>query len=105
MYYVTLCRKTGKVFSQTHRSATAFSTRFDQLYLEDKRFWAVFATFALLALFVGTLALFGLASFLALQRTKEVGVGASIGQIIGIFYRSFPELILVAFGVPVIFSA
>jgi putative ABC transport system permease protein len=69
----------------------------------------VFGSFSLLALVVATLGLFGLSSFMAVQRTKEVGVrkvlGASVSHIISIFYKDFLVLVLVAFviGAPVIY--
>jgi len=71
--------------------------RFERLYEEDRRFGSIFSSFATLAILVAMLGLFGLSSFMAVQRTKEVGVrkvlGASIVEIIGIFYREFALLI------------
>ena len=83
--------------------------RFDQLYANDKRFGAVFGAFSGFALLVATLGLFGLSSFMASQRTKEVGVrkvlGASIAHIVSIFYKEFLILIGVAalIGMPAVF--
>lgn len=88
---------------------TFLDKRFEGLYQEDKRFGAVFGAFSVLALIVATLGLFGLSSFMAIQRTKEVGVrkvlGASVAHIIGIFYADFLALVLIAFAVgsPVIY--
>lgn len=71
--------------------------RYAQLYDEDKRFGSVFGVFSVFAILVASLGLFGLASFLAMQRTKEVGVrkvlGASVSQIVSIFYKDFVKLI------------
>ncbi len=83
--------------------------RFERLYKEDKRFGNVFGSFSLLAILVAILGLFGLSSFMATQRTKEVGVrrvlGASIGQIISLFYKDFLILIgiSVAIGAPAVY--
>ena len=83
--------------------------RFDQLYANDKRFGAVFGAFSGFALLVATLGLFGLSSFMASQRTKEVGVrkvlGASIAHIVSIFYKEFLILIGIAalIGMPAVF--
>ncbi|MFY0599119.1 MAG: ABC transporter permease [Cyclobacteriaceae bacterium] len=83
--------------------------RYDQLYLADKRFGNVFVAFSIFAILVASLGLFGLASFIAMQRTKEVGVrkvlGASVAQIIGIFYKDFLILIIVSvvLGVPLVY--
>lgn len=83
--------------------------RFDRLYKEDKRFGAVFGAFSVLALIVAIMGLFGLSSFIASQRTKEVGVrkvlGASIPHIISLFYKEFMILIGISalIGGPVVY--
>ncbi|MEQ9376879.1 MAG: FtsX-like permease family protein [Imperialibacter sp.] len=98
-----------KFFPNDPLRYTFLDERFEGLYQEDKRFGAVFGAFAVLALVVATLGLFGLSSFMAIQRTKEVGVrkvlGASVPNIIGIFYKDFLSLIAVAFlvGAPLIY--
>ena len=66
----------------------------------------MFLYFSLLAIFVAFMGLFGLSSYMALQRTKEVGIrkvlGASVGSIILLFFRDFLVLIVIAVlvGVP-----
>ncbi|MEM6841249.1 MAG: ABC transporter permease [Bacteroidota bacterium] len=74
--------------------------RFAALYEQDQRFGDIFATFSGLAIFIAMLGLFGLSSFMAAQRTAEVGVrkvlGATIPSIIGIFYRDFLLLLGIA---------
>ncbi|PHN06405.1 ABC transporter permease [Flavilitoribacter nigricans] len=83
--------------------------RFEQLYIEEKRFGQLFANFSILAIIVATLGLFGLAAFLSNQRTKEVGVrkvlGASVSSIIVLFFKDYLWLILLAvvIGMPLIF--
>lgn len=83
--------------------------RFEKLYKEDQKFGFIFANFAILAVVVAILGLFGLASFLSLQRTKEVGVrkvlGASTTNIILLFFKDFVWLILIAalIGIPLIY--
>ena len=56
--------------------------------------------FAFLAIFISCLGLFGLATFTAAQRTKEIGVrkvlGASVPQIIAMLSGSFIKLIVIA---------
>jgi putative ABC transport system permease protein len=60
----------------------------------------VFGLFAALAIFIACLGLFGLASFMLVQRTKEIGVrkvlGASIGSLILLLSRDFLRLVLLA---------
>jgi len=74
---------------------------FDEQYQADKRFGQVFGLFTTLAILVGCLGLFGLASFITLQRTKEIGIrkvlGASIASILALLYREFALLLVVAF--------
>lgn len=83
--------------------------RFDKLYKEDKKFGFLFGNFAILAVIVAILGLFGLASYLSLQRTKEIGVrkvlGATTTNIILLFFKDFIWLILIAvlIGIPLIY--
>lgn len=49
--------------------------QFDQLYQADLRQQTILGIFAGLAIFIACLGLFGLASFVARQRTKEIGSG------------------------------
>jgi putative ABC transport system permease protein len=65
--------------------------KFDEQYRKDRRFAALFSVFAVLAILIACLGLFGLASFSAQQRTKEIGIrkvlGASISGIIAALSR------------------
>ena len=85
--------------------------RFDRLYENDRKFGSVFGAFSGFALLVAILGLFGLSSFMASQRTKEVGVrkvlGASIAHIVTLFYKEFLTLICLAalIGSPIVFFA
>ncbi|SNT12666.1 putative ABC transport system permease protein [Ekhidna lutea] len=106
-------KKIDEIWSEMFPTATLeysfIDDRFDRLYKEDRRFGAVFSVFSGFALLVAILGLFGLISFIASQRTKEVGVrkvlGASEPHIVGLFYREFIILIGVAalIGVPIVF--
>jgi len=74
---------------------------FDEQYKADKRFGQVFALFTSLAILVACLGLFGLASFITVQRTKEIGIrkvlGASVTSIVNLLYREFVVLLAIAF--------
>ena len=78
---------------------------FDEQYKADQRFGQVFTLFTSLAILVACLGLFGLASFITLQRTKEIGIrkvlGASVGNILALLYREFAILLVVAFFIAV----
>ncbi|WP_218919518.1 ABC transporter permease [Spirosoma rigui] len=67
--------------------------QFDQLYRTDLRQQTILSVFAGLAIFIACLGLFGLATFSAQQRTKEIGVrkvlGASVGSIVELLSRDF----------------
>ncbi|MDP5168607.1 MAG: ABC transporter permease [Bacteroidia bacterium] len=74
--------------------------RFASMYESEGRVGQIFATFAGLAILIACLGLFALATFLAEQRTKEIGVrkvlGASITQIFGLLSQDFVKLVLIA---------
>jgi putative ABC transport system permease protein len=57
--------------------------------------------FAILAVVISCLGLFGLSAFAAEQRTKEVGVrkvlGASVTSIVSLFSKDFSKLVIIAF--------
>jgi ABC-type antimicrobial peptide transport system permease subunit len=61
----------------------------------------LFEVFAGIAIFIGCLGLYGLASFLANQKTKEVAIrktlGASVTQIVTLFSKEFVVLVFLAF--------
>jgi len=54
--------------------------RFDQLYRTESRQQSVLSIFSVIAIFVACLGLFGLASYTALKRTKEIGVRKVLGS-------------------------
>ncbi len=73
---------------------------FSQQYSRELMVGQLASLFAFLAIFISCLGLFGLATFTAEQRTKEIGVrkvlGASISSIVGLLSRDFTKLVLIA---------
>lgn len=73
---------------------------FGRQYISDERLSKIFGAFTLFAIFIACLGLFGMASFMAEQRTKEIGIrkvlGASIPGVVTLMSRDFIKLILVA---------
>jgi putative ABC transport system permease protein len=74
-------------------------TFFNRQYKNERKFGSVFGFFAGLAIFVACLGLFGLASFTAAQRTKEIGIrkvmGSSVPNIFLLLSRDFLTLVLI----------
>jgi ABC-type antimicrobial peptide transport system permease subunit len=70
---------------------------FEQLYRTDQRTGSIFKYFAVLAVFISCLGLFGLVSYSAAQRTKEIGIrkvmGASVSHIISLISQEFLLLV------------
>jgi putative ABC transport system permease protein len=79
---------------------TFLNEEFSSMYQKEQRLGQVFSIFAGLAILIGCLGLFGLATFLTEQRTKEIGIrkvlGASNQKIIMLLSQDFGKLILIA---------
>jgi putative ABC transport system permease protein len=73
---------------------------FERQYRSEERLRRLFGYFSALAIFIACLGLFGLASFAAEQRTKEIGIrkvlGSSVSGIVGLLSRDFTYLVLIA---------
>ncbi|MDN5213907.1 ABC transporter permease [Fulvivirgaceae bacterium BMA12] len=73
---------------------------YNQQYQADLQFGRVFGTFSSLAIFIACLGLFGLTSFMAVQKTKEIGIrkvmGATVSNILSLLLKDFTRLVLVA---------
>ena len=72
--------------------------RFNQQYQADQRFHLLFNLFSGLVIFIACMGLFGLSSYSAVQKTKEIGVrkllGASVQSIVALLSQDFVKLIL-----------
>jgi putative ABC transport system permease protein len=73
---------------------------FDKLYKLERQTNSILKCFAALAITIACLGLFGLASFVVEQRTKEIGIrkvlGASVNQILVLLTSRFMRLIVIA---------
>jgi putative ABC transport system permease protein len=80
---------------------------FNQLYKGDQQTSSLILAFALIAVFVSSLGLFGLAAFTAEQRVKEIGIrktlGATVSGIATLLSKDFVKLVFIAIiiGVPI----
>ncbi len=86
----------GQPFSYTFLDAD-----FNKIYNAEQRTGKLFITFAIFAIFIACLGLFGLVTYAAEQRVKEIGVrkvlGASVGEIVAMISKDFVKLVLIAF--------
>jgi putative ABC transport system permease protein len=73
---------------------------FNKQYASDQRTGRIFISFSLFAIFIACLGLFGLVTYAAEVRTKEIGIrkvlGASVSQIVGLLSADFLKLVFLA---------
>jgi putative ABC transport system permease protein len=81
-------------------SYTFMDNDFNNIYKEDQRTGKLFITFAVFAIFIACLGLFGLVTYAAEQRTKEIGIrkvlGANVGGIVTMLSKDFAKLVAIA---------
>ena len=74
---------------------------FDEMYRSEQRVGKIALVFSVLAIFIACLGLFGLATFIAEQRTKEIGIrkvlGASVQGIVQMLSKDFMKLVAISF--------
>jgi putative ABC transport system permease protein len=94
-----------KYLGQTDMSGQPFTYTFmdddfDRQYRAEERTGQVFSIFAVLAIIIAAMGLFGLITYAAEQRAKEIGIrkvmGASVGGIVALLSKDFLKLVLVA---------
>jgi putative ABC transport system permease protein len=77
-----------------------FDESFEALYQRELKFEKLFFFFSAFAIFIACLGLFGLASFMTEQRTKEIGIrkvlGASVGSVVMLLTREFTKWVILA---------
>jgi putative ABC transport system permease protein len=73
---------------------------FNAAYQSEQRIGKIFIAFAILAIVIACLGLFGLVTYAAEQRTKEIGIrkvlGATVSNIIAMLSKDFLKLVLIA---------
>ena len=79
---------------------TFLDEKFGALLKQQENFGTMFFFLTILAIIISAMGLFGLASYTAEQRTKEIGVrkvlGASVGQIMNMLTKDFIKLVLIS---------
>ncbi|WP_257957578.1 ABC transporter permease [Parapedobacter tibetensis] len=77
--------------------------KIESFYKQESQLAALYKIFAAIAIFLSCLGLYGLASFMAVQRIKEVGIrkvmGATTGNIVYLFSKEFIILIAISFAI------
>jgi ABC-type antimicrobial peptide transport system permease subunit len=115
---LTAVKLTGVNISETERAIKATWEKFypqyvynrsfldetiDNFYREERQMSSMYKIYAMLAILISCLGLYGLVSFMAVQKTKEVGIrkvlGASPGSIVYLFSKEFTLLVIIAFAI------
>jgi putative ABC transport system permease protein len=93
-----VCEKTFPNFVFEYRF---LDDKIESFYKQENQLAQLYKIFAVIAIFLSCLGLYGLASFMAVQRIKEVGVrkvlGATASDIVYLFSKEFIILISIAF--------
>jgi len=86
-----------EVFPDQPYSFTFLKERFNRQFEADEKRGLIFTMFTILAILIACMGLFGLASYMVEQRTKEVGIrkvfGASEGVVVRLISRDFLLLV------------
>jgi putative ABC transport system permease protein len=95
--------KWKEIFPDQPFTYTYLAERFNRQFEADERRGLIFTLFTVLAILIASLGLFGLASYMVEQRTKEIGIrkvfGANENVILRLISRDF--LVLVSIGIVV----
>ena len=90
----------GKYDGESPFTYNFLDDAFDAMYKAEDRLLKLLTAFTVFAIFIACLGLFGLAAFMVIQRTKEVGVrkvlGASVAQVTFLLSKDFAKLVLIS---------
>ncbi|MFT3678997.1 MAG: ABC transporter permease [Ferruginibacter sp.] len=90
-----------KFFPEYVYNGSFLDESINRFYQQEQRLSSMYKVYALLAVFISCLGLYGLVSFMVVQKTKEVGIrrvlGASVQSILYLFSKEFTVLITIAF--------
>ena len=90
-----------KYFPEYVYQSSFLDENINRYYQQEEKLSMMYKVYALLAIFISCLGLYGLVSFMVVQKTKEVGIrkvlGASVQSILYLFSKEFTILISIAF--------
>ena len=88
-------------FPETYFTYEFLDDELATFYEQEQKTSRLLTLFSFIAIFIGCLGLYGLVSFMAAQKTKEVGIrkvlGASVQHIVSLFTKEFAQLLGIAF--------
>jgi putative ABC transport system permease protein len=97
----TIEKKWNEVFPDFVFEYKFMDEKVESFYKQENQLGHLYKIFAFIAIFLSCLGLYGLASFMAVQRIKEVGIrkvlGATGSSIVYLFSKEFIMLITIAF--------
>jgi putative ABC transport system permease protein len=97
---IAYVERSVKPFTSYPFSYEFLEDSFNQMYKEDVRVGKTFGFFTALSLLIAALGLFGLAAFVSVQRTREIGIrkvlGASVQSIVYLISSDFLKLVLIS---------
>lgn len=95
----------NKFFPEYAYTVHFMDEKIAEFYKQDEALSSMYKIFAGIAIFISCLGLYGLISFMAVQKTKEIGIrkvlGASVKNILMLFSKEFTWLIIIGFLVAV----
>ncbi|HXL57583.1 MAG TPA: FtsX-like permease family protein, partial [Chitinophagaceae bacterium] len=90
-----------KYYPEYANTSSFMDENINNFYRQEDQLSLLYKIFAGIAIFISCLGLYGLVSFMAVQRTKGVGIrkvlGASVANIVYLFSKEFTLLIIIAF--------
>ena len=90
-----------KVFPDDILNYTFFDEKIASLYKEEKNTSKLIQLFAIIAILIGSLGLYGLISYVIRQKTKEIGIrkvnGAKVSEILTMLNKDFVKWVAIAF--------
>lgn len=97
--------KWSQLVEDTPFEYTFLDDNVQKQYAEDRKIATIITSFTTIAMVISCLGLYGLSSYMAERRVKEIGIrkvmGASVSQIITLMSTEFMKLILIAFVIAV----